>query len=182
MTPKDLISNPFPETKWKVEDKPVAIIDGKLHRLNELNEAVIGSVGYVVGINQATFFKVCELIDVNTLQFYEMKVPDMGQIVRIKNLRKLSIRWNTKLTDIGFMRDLKNLKYLVLEDTPKVTDLSPLTGHQSLEFLEFAGGMNQKNCAVSLRPLSTIPNLKELSLSNVKVLYEGIIGLNGTGY
>ncbi|MEQ1776859.1 MAG: leucine-rich repeat domain-containing protein [Burkholderiales bacterium] len=161
--------DPFPETKWGVDDRPVLIVDGKVYRIKTLTHRVSGAAGYVVGVSDKEFPKLANLLDVELLQFYELRVSDLTPLSKINRLRHLTVRWNTKLTDLREIGRLSNLESLLLIDTPKVRDLSPLQNLVELRALEYSGGIWNRNVATTLEPISQLKKLEELELTNLRV-------------
>ena len=172
--PSYLLKNPFIDVKWDVSDKPILLLDDKLIPINNLNKRVKGEVAYIVGINQKTIGKIFEYLDAKIIQFYEMKVDNIVDISKFTNIEELSIQWNDKLVDIAPIQYLTNLKILVLIDTPKINDLTPLSKLKKIKKLSFSGGMNIKNVANSLLPLSELASLEFIQLHNLKVNVGGI--------
>jgi hypothetical protein len=171
--PRELVGNPWPDVRWGGVDKPIVLLDGALHRLSEITGHLAGRAAYVVGIRQKHFEALCARLDVQAIQFYEMRVDDLGALARIDSLRHLAIRWNTKLVDIAPLRPL-TLTTLILEDTPHVRDLAPLSALAGLRHVEFCGGVWNRNTAASLAPLATLPRLEDLALTNLKVESHGL--------
>lgn len=161
-------------SRWEQKDKPVAIIDGKLHRVNEIESHIEGESAYIVGIKQNQFQRLCSLLQVTKLYFYEMRVEDLHSIMNQSHLLHLGISWNTKLIDLSPISALASLQTLILEDTPKAHDISPLSNLTNLKALEFSGGIWNKNTANSLAPISKLRNLSELFISNIKVESGGL--------
>ena len=102
--------NPFPDAKWRPDDKPVLVVDGHAHRVLDLTTRVSGQAGYVVGVSARHFPDLCPRLDVETLQFYEMWVTDLRPLAGIRSLRKLAIRWNVKANDISPLGELGELR------------------------------------------------------------------------
>ena len=174
MIPKYLTSNPFPESQWSPNLRPVAVLDGVPFSINSLSEPVSADISYFVGVNQKTFEKVIGLVSSRVMHFYEMRVADISSISQNTKLQELAVHWNSKLEDISPLADVHNLKSLVLEDTPKIYDLSPLEKCLGLECLEYSGGMWKKNNANSLEYISHLPKLKHLRLLNLGVDSHGL--------
>jgi hypothetical protein len=158
-----------------IEDKPVAIIDGIVHRINEMRSCLEGNNAYVVGVNQDQFQKLCGLIQVTSLYFYEMRVVDLSPLINQSNLARLAIEWNTKVKDLSHLKKLTSLRTLILIDTPKAHDISSFSALDNLTALEFSGGIWNKNTAESLTPISRLPYLQELMMYNIKIESGGIL-------
>jgi hypothetical protein len=166
--------NPFPDTKWGQADKPILIVDGTLYRIRQLNTPVSGDAAYVVGAGESDVALLGEWLDVENLQFYELRTSDLGPLTPMRRLRHLKIHWNTKLATLEAVANLRELETLVLEDTPKTKDLTPLIRLSRLETFQYSGGLWNKNQADSLAPLAALPKLQELTLWNVRVKEGGL--------
>jgi hypothetical protein len=177
--PGDLERNPFPDTKWGVDDKPVLVLDGTLFRADQLRSPLHGLCAYVVGISDKHFPALCEHLEVERLQFYEMRVADLGPLARMQSLQGLALRWNTKARDLAAVGALRHLRALVLDDTRHLQDLAALRPLQHLERLEFYGGVWSPNTALTLAPLADLPRLRELKLLNLKIKEGGLQTLAG---
>jgi hypothetical protein len=169
MIPTYLTTNPFPDSQWSPDMRPVVVLDGIAQALNTIDKAVSSDIAYFVGVNQKSFERAMVLVNARVMHFYEMRVSDLTSLNKNKNLSELAIHWNSKLEDISPVAGIKGLKGLVLEDTPKVSDLSPLSQCIDLESFEFSGGMWKKNKTESLEPISGLPKLNSLRLLNLAV-------------
>ena len=178
MIPKYLLSNPFPDSKWSPEMRPVAVIDGEAYSIEKLDEKITGEIAYFAGVNEKNFQKVVSLFAAKVMHFYEMRVSDISGLCNCESLEELAIHWNTKLADISPIKKMTSLKSLVLEDTPKVSDLTPLENLAKLEILEYSGGMWKKNTTASLEPISRVGSLKKLRLLNLGVKEGGLFPLS----
>jgi len=172
--PLYLLNNPFKDVKWSVSDKPILILDGKLIPIKNLNKKCKGEVAYIVGINQKTIGQIFEHLDAKAVHFYEMRVDNIADISKFSNTEELSIQWNNKLEDITPLQQLINLKILILIDTPKINNLVPLSELRNIKMLSFSGGIDTKNVANSLLPLSKLTSLVLIQLHNLKVRDGGI--------
>lgn len=164
-----LRSNPWPDTKWTVKDKPVLIVDGTLHRANALSHSVFGQAAYIVGLSERDVPALASHLDVEFLCFYELRAANLSPLSGIGRLRHLKVSWDTKLTHLDGIAALSRLETLALVDTPKVRDLSPLEALTELSALEYSGGIWNKQRAASLEPLASLPRLEELVLTNLSV-------------
>ena len=169
MIPAYLLTNPFPDSQWSPEMRPVVVLDGMAQALSTMDDVVSADIAYFVGVNQKSFEKAMTLVNAKVMHFYEMRVADLTSLNKNTALRELAIHWNSKLEDISPIAKIKNLKGLVLEDTPKVFDLSTLSQCVDLESFEFSGGMWSKNKTDSLQPISVLPKLDSLRLLNLAV-------------
>lgn len=169
-----LSANPWPDTKWTKDDKPVLVVDGVLHRLKSLPESVSGQAAYGVGLTERDLGKLASHVDVVMLHLYELRAGDLGVLHGIPRLQHLKIHWNTKVADLSGISALTRLETLALVDTPKVNDLSPLEALVQLAALEYSGGIWNTQHAASLEPVAALPKLEELILTNLKVESGGL--------
>ncbi|HJU68326.1 MAG TPA: leucine-rich repeat domain-containing protein [Gemmatimonadaceae bacterium] len=167
-------ANPWPDTKWTENDKPVLIVDGVLHHVKSLPASVSGHAGYGVGLKDRDLASLASHVDVEVLHLYEMGARDLVVLHGMARLRHLKIHWNTKLTDLSGISGLSRLETLALIDTPKVRDLSPLEPLAHLAALEYSGGIWSSQHAISLEPVARLPKLEELVLTNLKVESGGL--------
>jgi hypothetical protein len=159
---------------YNPEDIPLAIIDGIVFPVKSLVSEVEGNTAYVLGVNQEQFQKLCLLIQVRTLYFYEMRVFDLNPLLSQSGLVNLGIEWNTKLTDLSTIGRLTSLQTLLLMQTPKARDISAISKLTNLIALQIAGGLWSDNKVQSLNPISNLVNLAELRLMEVQVEKDGL--------
>ena len=161
--------------KWKWPElwtKPVVLVDGKL--VLPCDGVRAGSTAYVVTVNERNVASALSKIDVEALFLYEFRVPDLQALSHLSRLRHLRVEWSTKLHDVGGLSAFQGLETLHLCDTPNVDDVGPVSGLKCLRGFAFEGGMWNRNTARSLEPLSNLPQLEEVWLSNLKVLEGGL--------
>ncbi|HEY3855842.1 MAG TPA: hypothetical protein VGO67_15745 [Verrucomicrobiae bacterium] len=155
-------------------DKPVLIVDGKLRRIRQLSESIVGEVAFVVGAQEQDVAVLNKFLDAKYLYFYELRAKDLAPLGLIGGLRHLKIHWNTKLTSLETISDLRQLRTLILQETPKILRLDPLTCLPNLEAFEYLGGMWNNNVAQTLEPLAELPKLEELTLRRLRVKTGGL--------
>lgn len=165
----ELRAQTWPDVRWGPPDKPVAIVDGVLHRLAGLAQRVEGRAAYAVGVDDASLATLCEWVHVEALHLYELRAKTLEPLRRCTHLRALAVHWAPKTTDLAPLGALSALETLMLVHTPKANDLAPLSALESLRGLEFSGGIWSKNRAASLEPLGALRNLREIRLLNLKV-------------
>ncbi|MBT3059568.1 MAG: leucine-rich repeat domain-containing protein [Candidatus Thiodiazotropha sp. (ex Lucina pensylvanica)] len=167
---KLLRGNPWPDVNWGETAKPAIIVDGALYSLKDLEDRFIeGDSAYIVGSNEKNIGHICSRINPRLIQFYEMRVSDLSVTQSFTRLTHLAIRWNTKVADLGPLERHKNLEVLIIEDTPKIASIAPLANLQSLRYLDYSGGIWNKNRAETLAPISKLRQLEYLALNNIRV-------------
>ena len=150
--------------------RPVVLVDDTLYSLSELASGkATGSFALVGSCNEKNIATICDSLEVDAVQFSEMRVENLDVLRRLGELQHLGITWNTKLEDLSFLHNHPNLKSLILSDTPKVSDLTPISSLTHLLSLEISGGIWNKNRAVSLAPITSLASLESLTLLNIKV-------------
>lgn len=173
------VEQAWPDTEWNPADKPLVIANGMARPLATIDTPIECSAASVVGINEKTIERLCDMVRAPTLNFYEMRVADLSPLTKFVDLQHLSIRWNTKVTDLSPLAELTQLRTLVLEDVPKVDDLTPLASLRELIGLDFSGGIWNKNRALTLDPIAALPKLLDLHLTNLAVSNDGLRPLAG---
>lgn len=86
-----------------------------------------------------------------------------------EKLEHLMLRWAPNLVDLDFLRELPNLRTVYLEDMKRI-DLSTLPELPRVTGFHLGGGMWAPMKVDSLEPLLRMPNLRHLTLSNVRTL------------
>ena len=167
----------FANAKWDAKNKPIVVLDGEPLPIRSIKASISGDAAYVVGVNQASFMKLCESLRATKLSFYEMRVSDLSPLGQIGEVTHLAIEWNTKISDLSPISSLKSLRSLKLGDTPKAQDLSPIQDCQELRHVEFSGGIWNKNTAANLSSLASLPELRSLILLNLKLDSGGLRAL-----
>jgi len=159
----------FANATWDPDDKPIVILDGQPMPIRNIEASVSGDAAYVVGVNQDSFVKLCDSLRAIKLRFYEMRVSDLSPLRQVGDITHLEIEWNTKIVDLSPISSLTSLRSLKLEDTPKAQDLSPIQECQEIRHIEFSGGIWNKNTAINLSSLASLPELRSLILLNLKL-------------
>ena len=150
--------------------RPVVLVDDRLYSLAELaDRKATGSFALVGSCNEKNIRTICTALNVEAVQFCEMRVKDLDVIAHLGEISHLGINWNTKVEDLSFLRHFPNLESLIISDTPKVSDLGPISALKKLLSFDYSGGIWNKNRAISLRPIESLTSLESLGLSNIKV-------------
>ena len=79
------------------------------------------------------------------------------------------LSWAPKLVDLSFLRDLPALRTIYLEDMKRV-DLTTLPDLPQVTGFHLGGGMWSTLKVESLQPLTRLPRLRYLRLSNVRAM------------
>lgn len=111
------------------------------------------------------------LKNLETVMLAGNDISDIYPLSSLSNLKYLDISLNRELTDISPLGNLSNLKYLDISSSKELSNISPLSKLTKLEYLDAIG-----NKIKDVSPLSTLPNIKILSLSINEI--EDISSLN----
>jgi hypothetical protein len=95
----------------------------------------------------------------------------------LTSLEHLLVRWANHLSDLSWLDRLPHLRTLYLEDMNRL-DLDTLPELRTLEALHVGGGMWSTLKVSSLAPLTRLPALRHLTLSNVKPLDGSLVPLH----
>jgi hypothetical protein len=155
-------------------DGPVLIADGVAMPFEDVNSEIRIDRARVIGLRPAHMDRLATLVHTRALALYGMQVEDLSPLRRIEGLEWLLITWNTKVTSLEPLRSIRGLTRLSISDTPKVLDLEPIAKLTNLVALNYSGGIWNKNTATTLEPITRLPNLEELVLTNLKVLAGGL--------
>lgn len=123
----------------------------------------------IYSFNQKQFEKIISLINVKSLSFYEFRVEDLSPLETLDRVENLSLIWNTKVINLWDMSKSKQLRQLLISDFSKLRTIDLLTTAPSIELLELSGGIWNRLNIVSLKPLSELEQIKQLTLNNIKV-------------
>jgi hypothetical protein len=151
------------------EAGPVVIADGEAIRLDDLHAELHATRARVVGLRPKHMERFAALVRTKALALYDMQVDDLTPLHQIDGLQWLGMTWNTKVTSLEPLAAMRGLTRLSISDTPKVTDLEPIAALTNLVALNYSGGIWNRATAGTLEPISRLPLLEELVLTNIKV-------------
>ncbi|WP_255990716.1 hypothetical protein [Chitinolyticbacter albus] len=157
----------------KPDKGAVIVVDDRQVSTKDLKYPISGMSAYVLGANASSFGLICEHVDVERLDFYQMRVADLSPLRRVQSLKHLAIRSNSQVSEIEALSDL-GLETLILEHTPKVSDLAPIGKISGLKALAYTGGMDKANTALTLDPLTDLGELEEIDIRNIRIVAEGV--------
>ena len=135
-----------------------------LGRLAELNKVV------ALWATEPTreLFRACaRLPRLRALYAVYFKTLDKVSIAGADSLEHLGLSWATRLVDLSFLRDLPALRTLILDDMKRL-DLTTLPELPQLTALALGGGINSTMKVQSFEPLARLPNLRYLSLYSIR--------------
>jgi hypothetical protein len=132
----------------------------------------LAELGHLTALwaNPATeqLFDACARAPVlRALYVTNFKRLDEVKLAGANALEYLMLNWATRLVDLSFLRDLPALRVLYLDDMKRI-DLSTLPELPSLRGLQLGGTMWSTLKVESLAPLTRLPGLRFLRLSNAR--------------
>ncbi len=173
----DLIRN-----KPKVGEQEGAklTIFGDIESIKNLKNAKEVKYLYIINIKQLEFDFFIENYNLvyEFIYFYNMRVADLSRLSMLENIKFLALELNTKSNRLWDIEKNRSLLELYISDFPKLNNLEDLRNTKSIKRLQLSGGMWNSLKVESLEPLSSLKQLRTLSLSNIKVQNEGLIPLS----
>ncbi|MFA6544446.1 MAG: hypothetical protein WCS99_08470 [Limisphaerales bacterium] len=142
---------------------------GKARNLNRLSHLKNLKCLWISGINERQFESLCHVQSIDTLIVYDLRVPNMTGIERLKSLRCLIINGNTKTLTLDPVGELQNLEHCKIENFSKVKRLDPLGRLLKLRSLSVQGSIWTAMKISTLAPLQALQDLRAFSLLNVRV-------------
>jgi hypothetical protein len=154
--------NDFDQTETSIH---LSVAAKNINRLSDLNIENL----WLVGPNDKELKKILSLVSPRYLNVYQVLAKDLAILEALHNTETIVLEWNTKselLWDISKNRFLRTLQ---ITDFSKLRDISQIGPATQIESLTLRGGINKKLELSTLKPLSTLNNLKYLELGNLKV-------------
>lgn len=159
--------------------RPRLFLDGRDLDLSAMPDVLRGERASVIGAHGPALGEILARLDVETLGICDSRADDFSALARMPGLRRLDIRYATRLSDAGFLGHLGKLDVLSLYETPRLFDLAPVSEARSLRALDFSGGFSAPNKVRTLAPLGTLGALEVLRLTNLRVTEGGLRPLAG---
>jgi hypothetical protein len=106
------------------------------------------------------------------LSLYHLTVASLEGIERLRSVKRLTLKWATKVSDLSPVFKLRGLTSLSIFDVPKVRNLDgieALTELASLKLSGSRGALTPKMRLASLEPVTRIPGLTRFSLANARL-------------
>lgn len=131
-------------------------------------------------VKQDFFEAICQMTNLERLFIWSSTVEDISNISNLAKLEKLKLWSFTRLVDISPLLQLKTLSIISIENCFKIENFEVLGKIAGLVGLQLCGDtFAPRNLRLnSLKPLTTLKNLKHLDLSNASVIdksYECIL-------
>lgn len=133
--------------------------------LNELNIEKL----WLIGAKEKDIEQIFSLHQPKYVSLYQFLAKDLSCLENLNKCETLITEWNTKATELWNIESNPNLKKLAIRDYSKISDLSALEKANKIKSLSLDGGIDKKLKVDSLKPLSKLPQLEYLRLTNIKV-------------
>lgn len=159
--------------------RPRVFLDGRELDLAAMPGELRGERASVIGAHGTALGDILARLDVETLGICDSRADDFSALTGMPGLRRLDIRYTTRLCDVGFLVHLHRLEVLSLYDTPRLFDLAPVSGTKALLALDVSGGISAPNKVRTLAPLATLGALEVLRLTSLRVAEGGLRPLAG---
>lgn len=132
---------------------------------------------YVRVINQNQFDFLMAQFKLKSFWVYGLRVADFSALETQTELETLVLQWNTKATELWDLSNHPRLKKIALHDFSKLRLITNLGLCPSLEYVELSGGIWNALTLETLEPIRLLTNLRELSMSNIRVKDESLAPL-----
>ncbi|SPH24326.1 hypothetical protein DEA8626_03377 [Defluviimonas aquaemixtae] len=165
--------------RWRDGRFPKVFLDGHELDLAACKGPIEGERALILGAHGKNLHDLLARVTVDTLGICDSRAEDFSGLARLSGLRRLDIRYVTRLTDISCLRGLKHLETLVFYEPGKLTDISPIAALENLTAFEFSGGISAVARADSLAPIGALKRLEMLRLLNLRVTDGGLRPLAG---
>jgi hypothetical protein len=153
---------------------PVLIVDGVARLFDDVQSELHAERVRAIGLRRQHLERLVSIVKTRRIAMYGVQVEDLSPLRRMDGLEWLLMTWTTRVTSLAPLAELRALTRLSISDTPKMRDLEPIAALTGLEALNYSGGIWNKNTAASLEPITRLPHLQELVLTNLKVLDGGL--------
>jgi hypothetical protein len=113
--------------------------------------------------------KVVSNCKASNLRLYHITLGDLDGIESLTATRTLELEWATKIETVSPVFQMRELEVLSIYDFPKVKNLNGIEELAKLKELNLSGSrgaLTPKLCIESIAPVSKIPHLTSLSLTN----------------
>ena len=143
------------------------------------------TVAFCTRTPQDVFDAICCQESITELYFKWCAVPDLSNIRKLKNLKKLYIGHGASIQSVAPLAELENLEALRLGNTTKITDYSPLGKCRNLRELSIEGNDNISPVIIQMesdRFLQDLTKLEFLWLYDVKVQERSFLTVENTAH
>lgn len=143
-------------------------VSASAENIERLKELPIDNL-WLTGANERDLTKILPHVKLKYLILYQIKAFDLTILETQNNPEAIILNWNTKVKKLWDITKNTNLKVLEITDFSKLNDIEKLSSATQLESLILNGGMWNALKIKTLSPLTNLPQLKYLSLINIKV-------------
>ncbi|QTD36367.1 hypothetical protein JL193_09355 [Polaribacter batillariae] len=147
------------------------------HLLNELNIEKL----WLIGAKEKDIEQIFSIHQPKHISFYQFLAKDLSCLESLNKCETLIMEWNTKATELWNFKSNLNLSKLAIRDFSKISDLSLLEKATQIKSLSLDGGMDKKLKVDTLKPLSKLPQLEFLRLTNIQVSDESLEPISNLG-
>ncbi|MEO1639773.1 MAG: hypothetical protein AAFU41_11065 [Pseudomonadota bacterium] len=143
-------------------------VDGQLYRILDIKSRIFGRAAFGYSVNEKELVHLCDHVDVGTLGFKGLRTTTISPLLKLTQLRMLSLWWVQKLADISPLAGM-DLEVLVLDDIRNNQDIAAVGEIAGLRALTVSGAMHNDHKIASLLPLTQLDNLEELKFIAMKL-------------
>lgn len=136
--------------------------------IERLKELQIDNL-WLIGAKEKDLQKIISLTQPKYLNLYQLLAVDLSILETFATTTKLTLNWNTKSTSLWDISKNAALQYLEIIDFGKLYDINDLSSARQITSLVLEGGIEKKMSIQTLKPLSSLTNLRYLTLANLKV-------------
>jgi len=136
-----------------------------LHRFDELNIENL----WLIGAKEKDLDMILSKSKLKYLNVYQVLAKDLSIFESLKDIKGISIEWNTKLDTLWNFKENEKLSLLEITDFSKIYDISQISDAKHLQFLSIGGGINKAMKIESIKPITKLQKLEFLSLTNLKI-------------
>jgi hypothetical protein len=136
--------------------------------IDRLKELQIDNL-WLIGAKEKDLHKILSLAQPKYLNLYQVLAVDLAVLETLSTTTALALNWNTKSTSLWDISKNVSLQYLEIIDFGKLYDINDLSSARQITSLVLEGGIEKKMNIQTLKPLSSLKNLRHLSLANLKV-------------
>jgi hypothetical protein len=143
--------------------------------------AALGSIVrlWAYAVDHSFLDEICRMLSLELLYLEHVTATDLSGLGRLSRLTRLIVVDATKVEDLDWVPSLDSLEALALENFKRVHDLSPLARLTRLRALGIEGSLWTPMRVATLRPLSDLPSLEALFLTNLRVADRSLEPLHG---
>jgi Leucine-rich repeat (LRR) protein len=139
-----------------------------ISRLKELRQLVAFCV------NQECLEELSQLPQIEMLYLSQLSATDLGCLSKCRSLRHLVIKGGTKVSSLSWLEGLPPLQSLLLEHLKLINDIAAVKAIPSLTAFGFEGSMWTTQPVESFQPITQLPNLEALFLTNCRPKSDGL--------